>query len=125
MSISGAGGNKVIVVALGDNLTVDSFGAFGTGSSPASPGELDTLQFTGAGMTAPNLVLNQVGADVVVTFDGITGTSVTLTNLTIEQLENIAGQVSRRAWTSGAQASSPARCSMPTTSPMPTISRTR
>ena len=92
MSISGAGGNKVIVVALGDNLTVDSFGAFGTGSSPASPGELDTLQFTGGGMTAPNLVLNQVGADVVVSFDGIVGTSVTLTNLTIEQLENIAGQ---------------------------------
>ncbi|HVZ02356.1 MAG TPA: hypothetical protein VHA35_22820, partial [Dongiaceae bacterium] len=91
-NISGAGGNKVISVAAGDNLTVDSFGAFGTGAAASQPGELDTLKFTAAGMTAANLQLTQSGSNVVITFDGDAATQVTLTNTTIDQLENIVGQ---------------------------------
>jgi Ca2+-binding RTX toxin-like protein len=91
-NISGAGGNTAITVAAGDNLTVDSFGGFGTGNTPNQPSELDTLKFTGAGMTAANLILTQAGSDVVITFDGVANTQVTLTNTAIDQLENIAGQ---------------------------------
>src|SRR3569833_701368 len=91
-NISGGGGNTVISVAAGDNLTVDSFGGFGTGDTASNPGELDTLKFTGAGMTAANLLLTQSGSDVLVTFDGVANTQVTLTNTSIDDLENIAGQ---------------------------------
>ena len=89
---NGAGGNNTFTVAAGDNLTVDSFGAFGTGTTASNAGELDTLKFTGAGMTAANMVLTQSGANVVVTFDGVANTQVTLTSITIDQLENIGGQ---------------------------------
>ncbi|MBI2254448.1 MAG: FG-GAP repeat protein [Proteobacteria bacterium] len=86
----GAGGNQVFQVLPGDNLTIDSFGAFGNGTLPLDPLELDTLRFSGSGLMAPNLLLRQVGADVLITFSGVANTSVTLTNITIEQLENIA-----------------------------------
>jgi Ca2+-binding RTX toxin-like protein len=91
-NISGAGGNKVISVAAGDNLTVDSFGVFGTGATASQPAELDTLKFLSTGMSGPNMVLTQSGANVVVTFDGVANTQVTLTNVTIDQLENIQNQ---------------------------------
>src|SRR4051812_11674615 len=87
----GTGGNKSFSVLPGDNLTIDAFGSFGTGAVPstAAAAELDTVVFQGAGLTARNMLLAQVGADVVVTFDGVTNTRVTLTNTTIERLENI------------------------------------
>src|SRR5690349_23485048 len=90
-TISGSGGAKTISVSPGDKLIVNDFGAFGTGSTPTTPAELDTLQFLGAGMTAPNLLLTQAGANVVVLFEGVPGTQVTLTGVTVEQLANIAG----------------------------------
>src|SRR3569833_1344716 len=89
---NGAGGNNTFTVAAGDNLTVDSFGAFGTGTTASNPGELDTLKFTGVGMTVANMVLTQSGGYVVVTFEGVPNTSVTLTSITIDQLENITNQ---------------------------------
>ncbi len=87
----GAGGAQTFAVASGDNLIIDNFGTFGTGSLPVDPAELDTLAFSGAGLTARNMILRQVGSDVVVTFSGVANTSVTFTNTTIETLENIAG----------------------------------
>ena len=91
-NISGAGGNQVISVAKGDNITVDNFGGFGTGATASNPGELDTLKFLSNGMSAPYMLLNQVGTDVVITFENVANTSVTLTNTTIDQLENITHQ---------------------------------
>jgi len=86
---NGAGGNQVFQVLAGDNLVIDSFGTFGNGAAALDPLELDTLRFSGSGLIATNLVLRQIGADVLVTFAGVANTSVTLTNITIEQLENI------------------------------------
>lgn len=91
-NVSGAGGNKVITVAAGDSLTVDSFGAFGVGATASQPSELDTQKFTGVGMTAAAIVLTQAGTDVIVTFEGVSNTHATLTNTTISQLENVSGQ---------------------------------
>src|SRR5262245_27465255 len=89
--LNGAGGALTYAIAPGDNLVINNFGTFGIGSQPAVPSELDTLVFDGAGLTARNMTLRQVGSHVVVTFGGIADTSVTLTNTTIETLENIAG----------------------------------
>lgn len=88
---NGAGGNQVFQVLPGDKLTINSFGAFGNGALPLDPSELDTLRFNGAGLVAANMLMRQVGADVLITFSGVANTSVTLTNVTVEQLENIAG----------------------------------
>ena len=90
-TVSGSGGAKTITVSPGDQLKVTNFGAFGTGAAPASPAELDTLQFLGAGMTAQNLILTQSGSSVFITFDGVPNTLVRLVDVTIEQLENIVG----------------------------------
>jgi Ca2+-binding RTX toxin-like protein len=87
---SGSGGNKTFVVAAGDHLLINNFGGFGPGAAPASPSELDILQFTGAGMTADAMLLTQSGPDVYVTFDGVPDTRVRLNNITIAELENIA-----------------------------------
>ena len=90
-TVSGSGGAKTITVSPGDKLTVVNFGGFGPDAAPAAPAELDTLRFLGAGMTAAAMLMVQAGANVVITFDGVLGTQVTLINTTIEQLENIAG----------------------------------
>jgi Ca2+-binding RTX toxin-like protein len=90
-TISGSGGANSFTVNAGDVLTVDGFGAFGIGAAPINPAELDTLVFLGAEMTARNLILEQTGSDVLIRFDGDAATQITLTNITVEQLENIAG----------------------------------
>jgi Ca2+-binding RTX toxin-like protein len=87
----GSGGAKTFAVALSDTLSIANFGSFGSGSTPADPAELDTLAFSGPGLTAGNMILSQQGANVVVTFDGdASATQVTLENVTIEQLESNA-----------------------------------
>src|SRR5687767_5320304 len=88
---NGAGGNRTFAVALGDNLTFDSFGFYGAGVDVEEPGEIDTLIFTGAGLTAANMQLRQIGADVLITFIGVPNTSVTLTGMSIELLDNTDG----------------------------------
>ena len=88
---NGAGGNRTFAVALGNNLTFDSFGFYGAGVDVEEPAEIDTLVFTGAGLTAANMQLRQVGADVVITFIGVPNTSVTLTGMSIELLDNTDG----------------------------------
>nr|WP_298689744.1 calcium-binding protein [uncultured Dongia sp.] len=89
-TLNGSGGNKSFSIALGDNLTIDAFGAFGVGATPAASGELDTLVFSGSGLSAANMILTQSGPNVVVTFTGIANTSVILTSTTLEMLENAA-----------------------------------
>jgi Ca2+-binding RTX toxin-like protein len=90
--LSGLGGQKIFNVNKGQQITIDNFGGVGTGTapSPATIAEADTLKFFGTGLTADNLILTQVGADLVITFDGAAGTSVTLTNFNLENLDNLA-----------------------------------
>lgn len=89
---SGLGGNVEFQVTPGTNLAIDSFGGFGSGESPsaAEEMELDTVAFSGTGMTANNMLMRQAGANVVITFAGVANTSVTLTNTTVEKLENVS-----------------------------------
>ncbi len=92
MAINAAGNANKQPVNSGDQLIIDNFSAFGTGTAPADSSELDTLVFKGKGMTAANMVLTQSGMDVIVSFIGDATTSVKLTNVKIDQLENIVGQ---------------------------------
>jgi Ca2+-binding RTX toxin-like protein len=90
--LSGLGGQKIFNVNTGQQITIDNFGGVGTGlaPSPATIAEADTLKFFGTGLTPDKLILTQVGTDLVITFDGAAGTSVTLTNFNLENLDNLA-----------------------------------
>jgi Ca2+-binding RTX toxin-like protein len=85
-------GQARVAIAAGDMLTLSGFGGIGQGSRPdqATIAELDTLQFSDAGLTAENLQLTQVGDDLQIAFLGdATGTQITLKDFALEDLDNL------------------------------------
>jgi hypothetical protein len=92
---SGLGGQVEFAVAAGATLTVTDFGGIGQGARPSADAmaEVDTLVFTGDGLTAENLQLTQNGADLEITFLGDeAGTKVVLSNFQLDQLDNLLVQ---------------------------------
>jgi Ca2+-binding RTX toxin-like protein len=90
-TMAGGGGHDTFVIRSGDGIdTITGF----MGANPR-PGvvaaESDTLRFSGAGMTAANMRMLQSGQDVVVTFDGVANTQVTLKSVATSTLDNHAG----------------------------------
>ncbi|MBD1911854.1 MULTISPECIES: choice-of-anchor Q domain-containing protein [unclassified Leptolyngbya] len=109
--LDGAGGNDTLVGVAGNDtftggtgadrivIAVDTPGAavvrdfvgVGRGSQfQGNASQVDTLQFTGAGAIAQNLLAEQVGSDVVLRFEGRAATQVTLQNFLLENLENLS-----------------------------------
>ncbi len=91
---SALGGNKTFVIKQGDKAVISNFGgagAFWRTSQPLSQTivETDTLKFEGQGLTASNMILTPMGTDLVVTFDGVSDTQVTLKDFKIENLDNL------------------------------------
>jgi hypothetical protein len=89
-SIDGQGGNVVITPGSGRTI-VTHFGGVGRGVSP-SPAilrEVDTLQFSGTGLTAKNLQLTQVGSDLVITFETVPDVEVILKDFALDNLDNL------------------------------------
>ncbi|MGD1932599.1 MAG: calcium-binding protein [Leptolyngbyaceae cyanobacterium] len=85
-------GQARVAIAAGDTLTLSGFGGIGQGARPdqATIAELDTLQFSDAGLTAENLQLNEMGDDLAITFLGdATRTQVTLQDFALEDLDNL------------------------------------
>lgn len=100
---TGASGQKTFTFGREDSLgVVTNFGAVGTGICPSAEvaAEVDTLKFTGAGLTARNLLLTQKGTDLFVNFDGIQDTQVILKNTKLEDIDNFT-QASGAATTFG------------------------
>lgn len=69
---------------------ITDFGGMGARDTqtPASLAEVDILQFTGANLTARNLLLDQQGADLVISFENVPNTQVILQNFQLENLDN-------------------------------------
>ncbi len=91
-TLTGGGGQDTFAIQLGDGSEViTDFGGIGRGVNPAAAivAETDVLQFQGAGLVARNLLLTQNGADLVLTFDGIANTQVTLKGFALENLDNL------------------------------------
>ena len=90
--LTGNGGQDKFVIRLSDgNNIITDFSGVGN-SLNASVGvivNLDTLQFTGNGLTAQNLQLTQHGKNLEVTFDNVANTKVTLQNFKLENLDNL------------------------------------
>lgn len=90
--LTGGGGKDKFVYNLGDGVdTITDFGGLGKGSNPSAAiiGELDTLKFQGAGLTARNLLLTQNGNNLEVTFEGVADDKVILQNFHLENLDNL------------------------------------
>ncbi|MBN3896731.1 MAG: FG-GAP repeat protein [Nostoc sp. NOS(2021)] len=90
--LTGNGGQDKFVFRPGDGTDIISdFGGVGKGSNPSQAviGKVDTLQFTGSGLTARNLQLTQNGKNLEVTFDDTSNTKVILQNFQLENLDNL------------------------------------
>ncbi|KAM3090577.1 S8 family serine peptidase [Phormidesmis sp. 146-35] len=88
----GSGGRKLFKIPRGNgNTTIDNFGGIGARGkqTDAIIANLDTLKFEGAGLTAKNMVLTQQGKDLIVSFERVSNTQVTLKNFQLENLDNL------------------------------------
>ena len=93
--LTGGGGQDRFVYNLGDGTdTITDFGGFGQQTRPtaATLAELDTIQFQGTGLTASNLLLTQVGANLELTFESQPDAKIILQNFQLENLENSPAQ---------------------------------
>jgi Ca2+-binding RTX toxin-like protein len=107
-TLNGAGGNKTFVlqlgssvasvrvgnedtaVSVGSEVVIRNFSGVGTGSATAvNPAELDTIQLVGAPFTARNMLLTQVGADLLITFDGASNFTIRLKDFVLKDLDNL------------------------------------
>lgn len=91
-SLTGGTGNDQFVIrsADGSDLITD-FAGVGKGIRPTSEiiASADTLKFEGAGLIAQNMILTQSGTDLLIAFDGVADTQVTLQNFALENLDNL------------------------------------
>jgi arylsulfatase A-like enzyme len=89
-SLDGKGSRKTLLVPQGNAVTINNFGRVGEvgKQTPATFAEVDTIKFTGTGLVAKNMTLNQQGSDLVIGFEGDSKTKVTLKNFKLENLEN-------------------------------------
>ncbi|MDZ8031930.1 hypothetical protein [Nostoc sp. DedSLP04] len=91
-TLTGNSRQDTFVFRPGDgNDTITDFGGVGKGTNPtaAAIASLDTLQFTGSGLTAQNLQLTQNANNLEVTFENVASTKVTLQNFKLESLDNL------------------------------------
>ncbi|GET43525.1 DUF4347 domain-containing protein [Microseira wollei] len=89
---SGKGGNKTFPINQGSGtFTITDFTGVGKDNNPSTAirAEADTIQFTGADLTADKMLLNQVGANLEITFEGVANTKVVLQNFALENLDNL------------------------------------
>ncbi|MBD2019962.1 hypothetical protein H6F43_07140 [Leptolyngbya sp. FACHB-36] len=72
-------------------IVFEQFGGVGRGvtPSPETIAEVDTLKFSGAGLTARNLLLTQVGSDLQVSFEDFASPIVVLKTFALENLDTI------------------------------------
>jgi len=79
-------------VSRGDkDVSIEHFNGVGTGVNPSKETILnaDVITFQGEGLIAKSMLLTQQGNDLVITFDNIKDTKVTLKNFKLENLDNL------------------------------------
>ena len=88
---NGAQGSKTFELTGEAIYTITDFGGIGTGLNPSQAviTEVDTLKFSGEGITAENLLLTQNDSDLKLTFEGVDNTQVIIENFALENLENL------------------------------------
>jgi RTX calcium-binding nonapeptide repeat (4 copies) len=84
-------GNTILPITLGCQVVIENFGGVGSGITPLPQiiAEVDTLQLTGEGLTAENLLLDQQGADLVMRFEIANSPQVIFKDLKLDWLDNL------------------------------------
>ncbi|MEH2024693.1 beta strand repeat-containing protein [Nostoc sp.] len=79
-----------IYKSFGTDIITD-FGGIGKGINPSAAviAEVDTLKFEGDAFTVQNLLLNQNGSNLEITFQGSVANKVILQNFALENLDNL------------------------------------
>ncbi|MEH1961704.1 MAG: hypothetical protein V7L05_17850, partial [Nostoc sp.] len=98
--LTGNGGQDKFVFRPGDGIdTITDFDGVGKGSNPSAAviAQVDTLHFTGSGLTAQNLQLTPNANNLEVTFENVANTKVTLQNFKLENLDNLPTSGARPA----------------------------
>lgn len=91
--LKGGGDQDTFLFRFGGGTdTITDFGGVGTGVNPSAAviAEVDTLQFEGPGLSARNMLLNQDGSDLRITFEGVEQTGVILKDFALENLDNLS-----------------------------------
>ncbi|WP_052055941.1 FG-GAP repeat protein [Myxosarcina sp. GI1] len=91
-NLIGDGGRDTFIINLGDGTdTITDFGGVGRGTNPPQRviDEIDTIQFSGKGLTVKNLLLTQNKTNLELTFDGVENTTLILSDFNLEQLDNL------------------------------------
>lgn len=93
----GDNGRFRVNVKLSDHIVIKNFGGVGADSAPPPDilKEIDTLILEGAGLTAKNMLLEQVGKygeDLLITFLGVPDTTITLKDFDLQLLDNLPFQ---------------------------------
>ncbi|MEH2281794.1 MAG: calcium-binding protein [Nostoc sp.] len=80
-----------IYKSFGTDIITD-FGGIGKGINPSAAviAEVDTLKFEGDAFTVQNLLLNQNGSNLEITFQGSVANKVILQNFALENLDNLS-----------------------------------
>ncbi|MBN4004112.1 FG-GAP-like repeat-containing protein [Nostoc sp. LPT] len=97
-TLTGNGGQDQFIFYSEDgNDIITDFGGVGTGSNPSPEviANVDTLKFTGNGLTARNLQLTPQGNNLEITFENLANPKVTLQNFKLENLDNLPATSSR------------------------------
>ncbi|MEH2078701.1 MAG: hypothetical protein V7K89_01400 [Nostoc sp.] len=97
-TLTGNGGQDQFIFYSEDgNDIITDFGGVGTGSNPSPEviANVDTLKFTGHGLTARNLQLTPQGNNLEITFENLANPKVTLQNFKLENLDNLPATSSR------------------------------
>ncbi|NES00987.1 MAG: calcium-binding protein, partial [Symploca sp. SIO1B1] len=100
-TLTGGGNQDQFVIQQGvGTKTITDFGGLGRGGNPSPTviAEMDTLKLTGAGLIAQNLLMTQVGSDLIIDFEGIDNTQVILKDFALEDMENLNKPGSRFGW---------------------------
>ncbi|MEH2286984.1 hypothetical protein [Nostoc sp.] len=98
--LTGNGGRDKFIFRPGDGIdTITDFGGVGKDTNPSAGviSQVDTLDFTGSGLTAKNLQLNQNGNNLEVTFEDVSNTKVILENFKLENLDDLPASDTRPA----------------------------
>ncbi|WP_052055796.1 PD40 domain-containing protein [Myxosarcina sp. GI1] len=95
-TITGGKDRDVFIVSADEGIdTITDFGGVGKGFNPSQAviDRVDTLQFSGEGLTAENLIFTQQENNLEITFEGVEDTKVILQDFAIEDIDNLSSGI--------------------------------